>query len=152
MPDIVGKVAIDPGWGHYELKSIVRGFTDTLAGTTGRALGYAGGAAATMPIVPKFVDLQLSGLAGYGIGTYGSGQLPDVAFTRNNSLMAIPEAQGLVGIISHPWMGNDLYLYGGWEHADRAGSPVATSGYGSGAWSIRAAIRWAAAARPRRRI
>ncbi len=77
MPDIVGKVAIDPGWGHYELKSIVRGFSSTLAGTTGRALGYAGGAAATMPIVPKFVDLQLSGLAGYGIGTYGSGQLPE---------------------------------------------------------------------------
>jgi hypothetical protein len=84
-----------------------------------------------MPIIPKFVDLQLSGLAGYGIGRYGSGQLPDAAFKSDNiHLVAIPEARGLVGLIGHPWSGNDLYLYGGWEHADRAGAHN-TSGYGS---------------------
>jgi hypothetical protein len=131
IPDIIAKVAADPGWGHYELKGLARIFTDNFAGTTNAVWGYAGGAAATMPVVPKFVDLQLSGLAGYGIGRYGSGQLPDVAFTRNNSLVAIPEVQALVGVIVHPWMGNDVYLYGGWEHADRAGAPN-TSGYGSG--------------------
>ncbi|MGO8917001.1 MAG: hypothetical protein ACLQJR_13945 [Stellaceae bacterium] len=132
IPDIIAKVAVDPGFGHYELKSIARVFTDDVAGSTNKVWGYGVGGAASMPIVPHFVDLQISGLAGYGIGRYGSGQLPDVAFTRTNSLIAIPEVQGLVGIITHPWAGNDLYLYGGWEHADRAGSPVATAGYGSG--------------------
>jgi hypothetical protein len=136
MPDIVAKLAADPGWGHYELKGLVRGFSDNLGATTNEVVGYAGGAAATMPIVPKYVDLQISGLAGYGIGTYGSGQLPDVAFTRNGSVVAVPVVQGLVGLIAHPWVGNDLYLYGGWEHADRAGTPATTGtavGYGSGA-------------------
>ena len=133
IPDIIAKVAVDPGFGHYEVKSIARIFTDNVGSTTDRVWGYGIGGAASLPVVPHLVDFQISGLAGYGIGRYGSGGLPDVAFTRTNSLIAIPEAQGLVGIISHPWMGNDLYLYGGWEHADRAGSPVATAGYGSGA-------------------
>jgi len=133
IPDIIAKVAVDPGFGHYELKSIARAFTDSVGGNNNKVWGYGVGGAATMPIVPHLVDFQISGLAGYGIGRYGSGQLPDVAFTRTNSLVAIPEVQGLVGLIAHPWWGNDLYLYGGWEHADRAGSPVATAGYGSGA-------------------
>ncbi len=139
IPDIIGKIAVDPGWGHYELKGLARIFTDNVGSMTNKVWGYGAGGAATMPIVPHLVDLQISGLAGAGIGRYGSAQLPDVAFTRTNSLVAIPEAQGLVGIITHPWWGNDLYLYGGWEHADRAGNPSAAAfnggfaGYGSGA-------------------
>ena len=83
-----------------------------------------------MPLVPKVLEVQLSGLAGYGIGRYGSDQLTDIAFDPDNTLVAIPEIQGLAGIIAHPWTGNDLYVYGGWEHADRAGAHT-TSGYGS---------------------
>lgn len=132
IPDIIAKLAVDPGWGHYEVKGVARIFTDNVSGTNNAVWGYGAGGAATLPIVPKMIDLQLSGLAGYGIGRYGSGQLPDVAVTRSNSLVAIPEVQALVGIITHPWVGNDFYLYGGWEHADRAGSPTATVGYGSG--------------------
>jgi hypothetical protein len=133
MPDIVAKIAADPGFGHYELKGVARGFSDTVAGMTNRVIGYGGGGAATLPVVPKFVDLQISGLVGRGIGSYGSGQLPDVAFGRTSQVVAVPEVQGLVGIIGHPWVGNDLYLYTGWEHADRAGSPSTALGYGSGA-------------------
>lgn len=130
IPDFIGKIAIEPGWGHYEIKSLLRTFTARAAGANRSTTGYGFGGAATLPIVPKFVDLQLSGLAGYGIGRYGSGQLPDAAFKSDNvHLVAIPEAQGLVGLIGHPWTGNDLYLYGGWEHADRAGA-ASTSGYG----------------------
>ena len=143
IPDFIGKVALDPGYGHYELKSILRTFTARSAGANRNATGYGFGGAAALPIVPKYVDLQLSGLAGYGIGRYGSGQLPDAAFKADNvRLVAVPEAQGLIGIIGHPWAGNDAYLYGGWEHADRAGTTalivnsmtgafVGASGYGS---------------------
>ncbi|MFI5397834.1 MAG: hypothetical protein ACHQ9S_20040 [Candidatus Binatia bacterium] len=132
IPDLDGKIAFEPGWGHYELKGLVREFTARAAGTNRTTTGYGVGGAATMPIMPSFVELQLSGLYGYGIGRYGSGQLTDIAFKSDNRyLVAIPEAQGLVGLIGHPWAGNDLYLYGGWEHADRAGAS-STSGYG---WS-----------------
>lgn len=143
IPDFIGKVALDPGWGHYEFKSLMRTFAARAAGATRTTVGYGFGGAATLPIVAKFVELQVSGLGGYGIGRYGSGQLPDVAFKSDNiHLVAVPEAQGLVGIISHPWTGNDLYVYGGWEHADRAGTSnlmfdkttgkfAGASGYGS---------------------
>lgn len=130
VPDFDGKIAFDPGFGHYEFKSLLRMFTARSAGTTHHTWGYGFGGAATLPIWPNYVDLQLSGLGGYGIGRYGSGQLPDAAFDPNNTLAAVPELQGLAGIITHPWSGNDLYVYGGWEHADRAGAH-STSGYGS---------------------
>jgi len=123
IPDVDGKVALDPGWGHYEFKTLLRTFTAREGGANRNATGYGFGGAAAMPIVPDYVDLQLSGLGGYGIGRYGSGQLPDAAFKSDLlNLAAVPEAQGLVGIIGHPWEGNDTYIYGGWEHADRAGS------------------------------
>ncbi|HYM02257.1 MAG TPA: hypothetical protein VET85_04865 [Stellaceae bacterium] len=142
-PDIIGKIAIDPGFGHYELKALARAFSDHTGivagsnnGTNNVTWGYGAGAAVTLPLVPKVIDFQLSGLVGRGIGTYGSGQLPDVAVTANGNLQAVPEIQGLVGLIAHPFVGNDTYLYGGWEHADRtatfAGSAGAI-GYGSGA-------------------
>jgi hypothetical protein len=131
IPDFDGKIAFDPGWGHYEFKTLLRTFTDRAAGTNHNTTGYGFGGAATMPIAPQFVELQLSGLGGYGIGRYGSGQLTDIAFKSDNvHLVSIPEAQGLIGLIGHPWTGNDLYIYGGWEHADRAGA-ASTSGYGS---------------------
>ena len=136
IPDFDGKIALDPGWGHYEFKTLLRTFTARTDGANRNATGYGFGGAAAMPIVPTYLDLQLSGLGGYGIGRYGSGQLPDAAFKQDNiHLTAVPEAQGLVGIIGHPWDGNDLYLYGGWEHADRAGSsavPIGMNGVQSG--------------------
>jgi len=123
IPDFDGKIALEPGWGHYEVKGLIREFTDRASGTNYTTTGYGVGGAATMPIVPSFVELQLSGLYGYGIGRYGSGQLPDAAFKDDlKHLEAIPEAHGLIGLVMHPWTGNDLYLYGGWEHADRAGT------------------------------
>ena len=143
IPDFIGKLALDPGWGHYELKGLFRTFTARTNGANRSTFGWGGGAAATMPVVPKYVDLQLSGLAGSGIGRYGSGQLPDAAFTSDLAhLVAVNEWQALAGIIGHPWVGNDTYIYGGWEHADRAGSKalffdsttkkfVGAPGYGS---------------------
>ena len=130
MPDIIGKLAFDPGWGHYELKGLARMFTDRANGTTHYTWGYGGGGAATMPIIANYLDLQVSGLVGAGIGRYGTSLLPDVALSGSNSLVAIPVAQGLLGLVGHPWPGTGVYVYGGWEHADRAGA-ASTAGYGS---------------------
>jgi hypothetical protein len=130
IPDIVGKLAFDPGWGHYELKGLARRFTNRANGDNHGAWGYGIGASATMPIIPKYLDFQISGLAGAGIGRYGTAQLPDVALSADNTLVAIPAVHGLIGLIGHPRTGTDVYLYGGWEHADRAGA-TSTAGYGS---------------------
>lgn len=130
MPDIIAKVAIDPGWGHYELKGLARVFTDRAAGTTHETWGYGGGPAAIMPLIPTYLDFQVSGLVGAGIGRYGTTLLPDAALSSSNSLVAIPTVHGFAGLIGHPRPGTDVYLYGGWEHADRAGA-ASLAGYGS---------------------
>ncbi len=123
-PDFISKLAFDPGWGHYELKGLMRFFTAHIVGGGSTVVtGWGVGGAATMPLLPQYLELQMSGLAGHGIGRYGSGQLPDAAFDEGlTTLSAVPEAQGLVGFIGHPWKGNDMYLYGGWEHADHTGA------------------------------
>jgi hypothetical protein len=123
IPDFIAKVALDPGWGHYEVKGLARRFTLQVGKSNHDTFGGGGGGAAVMPLVPKYLDLQLSGLVGSGIGRYGSGQLPDAAFTPSlTELAAIDEWQALAGLVAHPWSGNDLYVYYGREHADPTGA------------------------------
>jgi hypothetical protein len=130
LPDFVGKIALDPGFGHYEVKGLVRRFTVRSGGSNEHALGYGVGGAAAAPIVPGLVELELSGLYGPGIGRYGSGQLPDFAYDEDNTPDAITEGQALGGLIAYPWTGNTLYVYFGYEHADRTGAN-SVSGYGA---------------------
>lgn len=133
-PDLVGKLAIDPGFGHYELKGIGRVFTDRANGSTFNTVGGGVGGAATFPVIPKLLDVQLSGLAGYGIGRYGSVQLPDVTFNAEGKEIAVPAVQALLGIVGHPQPGTDVYTYFGFEEAARTSRVSATGagiGYGS---------------------
>lgn len=115
MPDVVGKVAFDPGWGHYEIKGIVRGFTDRSNHSNSTIIGGGGGASASLPIIPKALELQASVLAGNGIGRYGSGQQPDVTFDRDGNFATIPSVQLLTGLVAHPGNGSTVYAYGGLE-------------------------------------
>lgn len=141
VPDIIGKVALEPGFGHFELKGLVRFFDDRLSATnlnavtrlpgrTDTALGYGIGGAATLPVIDKRLDLQVSGLVGQGIGRYGSAQLPDFALKADGSIAPIPAFQLLAGAVAHVQPGTDVFVYAGWEHASRAGALNAT-GYGS---------------------
>lgn len=129
-PDVSAKLAFEPGWGHYEIKGIARWFNDRAIGHSYDDMGYGIGASATMPIVRDYLDLQLSGLFGRGIGRYGSAQLPDVALRADGSVVAIPMFQTLAGLIGHVSPGFDVYAYAGWEHAERTGA-LSLSGYGS---------------------
>ncbi|HVZ04771.1 hypothetical protein [Hyphomicrobium sp.] len=128
MPDVVAKIAFDPGWGHYELKGVVRGFTDRADHDNRTTIAGGGGASATIPLIPKYLEIQGSFLAGNGIGRYGSGQMADVTFNEDGSFAAIPEIQALAGIVAHPGKGTDLYAYGGLEEATKTVDGAA--GYG----------------------
>ncbi len=140
MPDVVGKVVWEPGWGHYEAYVIGRGFRSRASGMNDITLGGGVGAGMILPVMPKMLDFQADFLAGEGIGRYGSAQLPDVAVRPFGQLTAIPEAQILVGFIGHPTPAWDVYLYGGLEAADKtaftfAGTPTTGYGYGSGLYN-----------------
>jgi len=139
-PDIIAKFALDPGWGHYELYGLGRGFRDrypgTASGTNDQAWGASVGAGAVLPLIgPKLLQLQLSGLYGNGIGRYGSAQLPDYTLRPDGSIAIIRAAQGLAGLILRPNPAWTYYLYYGIEQAQRTAFADSTGkvgfGYGS---------------------
>jgi hypothetical protein len=82
--------------------------------------GGGAGASATVPLVPKKVDVGLKFVAGSGIGRYGSAQLADATARPDGTLALIKSAQWLGRAEFHPTAKLDLYAYVGQEYAGRA--------------------------------
>ena len=131
-PDIIAKAAWEPGWGHYEVYGMARFFRDRANFQTKTDVGGGIGAGMILPIIPKVLDFQLSGLVGQGIGRYGSGQLPDVTYGADGSTHPLTEYQILAGLIGHPSPALDIYGYAGLEHADRWSESFGGTNYGYG--------------------
>ncbi len=142
-PDIIGKAAFDPGWGHYEVFGIARFFNDNTFGCFVQQVPAAGqtpgtcstvtantllpgqqsqrttsgdgvGGSVQLPIT-KFVDVLASTMYGKGIGRYGASQLSDVVVAPDGSLSPIKALHALGGVVLHPWPGLDIYSYAGME-------------------------------------
>ncbi len=138
-PDVVVKVAYDPGFGHYELMGVTRFFHDT-TGTTfhnNTAMGGGIGAQASLPVVSKKLDFHASVLVGKGIGRYGAAQLPDYSVSPNGKLKPIGEYTALVGLVGHPSSSVDTYLYAGLEQAFRQNEAgIINNAYGYGNFGV----------------
>jgi hypothetical protein len=139
-PDIIGKIAFDPGLGHYEIFGIydrftgrvfpcVENFASVACGSLTAASavdaynssknGGGFGASARWTVADKRVVFGVKGLGGSGIGRYGAGQLPDVSINGNGTIHLIKNLQGLSTL---EWHGKklDLYAYGGAEYDTRS--------------------------------
>jgi hypothetical protein len=133
-PDVIEKVAFDPGWGHYEIFGIQRFFSDNvLTCTTVNGLcvanstamlgtadnkttfGAGVGGSVLLPLIPKYLELTASGLYGRGVGRYAAAQLPDVTIGLDGSLTPVTGWSAMVGLVGHPWEGLDVYAYAGME-------------------------------------
>jgi hypothetical protein len=133
-PDVIEKVAFDPGWGHYEIFGIQRFFSDNvLTCTTVNGLcvanstamvgtpdnkttfGAGVGGSVLLPLIPKYLELTASGLYGQGVGRYAAAQLPDVTIGLDGSLTPVTGWSAMVGLVGHPWEGLDVYAYAGME-------------------------------------
>ena len=140
-PDLLGKVAFEPGWGHFEIKAVGRFFRYRIASTattnwhTNITGGYGVGFGALMPFVNKKLEISLEGLLGQGIGRYGSSGLPDTTLNpTSGEQRPLREARIMGGLVYHRNSRLDLYAYGGDEYAGRYAflSPAGTAaGYGS---------------------
>jgi hypothetical protein len=148
-PDVIEKVAFDPGWGHYEIFGLQRWFTDNtltclagpcIAGSTAMsgptatktAFGASVGGSVLLPLIPKYLDFTGSVLYGRGVGRYGAGQLPDVTIAADGSLTPVTGLAAMVGLIAHPWEGLDVYAYAGLEQVQASFFNVGTTLFGLG--------------------
>jgi hypothetical protein len=135
-PDIIAKVAADPGYGHYELYGLLRflggrvSFASTGTGKNYWTTGQGIGGGMILPLVPKLLDFQFSGLIGQGVGRYGSGQLPDATFSQTGQIEPLTGYSVMGGLVAHPTPAVDIYAYGGAEGV-RNRAFGATSGYGN---------------------
>jgi cell division protein FtsB len=127
-PDILVKFAADPGWGHYELFGISREFTTRVTptaanggpGATTNQTAHGGGFGFGMllPLVPKTLDFQLSGMAGKGIGRYGTSGLNDITYTTSGAPHPLKENMVLGTLTWHATDAFDVYVEGGREQQD----------------------------------
>lgn len=144
-PDFIGKVAFQPGFGHYEIFGIATQFRDRIFPNAGATTPSAvdafnsstwtggGGGNARWSVLQKHLDLGIHALAGRGLGRYGTAGLSDVTISSNGHVAPINSYQGLLTVEYHSpkW---DWYGNGGIEYDGRTaflsskGAPV---GYGS---------------------
>jgi hypothetical protein len=164
-PDIIAKVAFDPGFGHYEIFGLVDRFTDRvfpcvenyastacggltapsalLAYNASREGGGAGASARWN--IAKHVVFGLKGFGGSGIGRYAPGGLSDASINADGTIRLIKNLEGLTTLELH-LKRFDIFGYGGVEYAARtydydstvlagATTPVGDVGYGAPGFS-----------------
>ena len=152
-PDIIAKLAFEPGFGHYEAFGVFSRFRDrvfpcaenfksetcgSLSAASARGAynaskdGGGVGANARWTFANKRIVFGLHGFGGSGIGRYGAGQLSDVSVYADGTLHLIKGFQGLTTL---EWHGKklDVYLYSGSEYASRTASfdPLANNRAGA---------------------
>jgi hypothetical protein len=93
--------------------SALGAFDDT---RVGGGLGVSG----RWPLFNKKLDFGVKGVAGDGIGRYGSAMMPDETFRPDGTAALIRTAHGLGILEFHPSPKLDVYVYGGSEYAFRA--------------------------------
>jgi hypothetical protein len=148
-PDLIAKLAFDPGFGHYEVYGIARFLRDRVQ-TGGTGLVSTAGAGATCVAAPgtltascplnkgdntvsfgygvgagtvlpvtKKVDFILTGAAGAGIGRYAASDGTDVTLNNRLELTPVKTIDAFAGIEMHPTPKVDFFVYGGAEYYQR---------------------------------
>ncbi len=159
MPDIIGKLAFQPGWGHYEVFGIVSDFRDRIFPCGGTIVaakgtlppkatcdgatfpnangaynnsGFGSGIGANIRgTLAQHVDLGIHFLGGNGIGRYGSAQLGDVVVRPDGVLVPVRNYQALATMEWHSKR-LDVYTNVGGEYESRTAYVVGGKGVGYG--------------------
>jgi hypothetical protein len=138
-PDFVAKVAVEPGWGHWELFGIGRSFRDRIyvTGTTPSTTNntkWGGGIGGGFrgPLLNKKVTVGLKGLWGDGVGRYGSSTIADVTIRPNGTLAPLHGFSALSTVELNPNSRLNIYLNYGGDYIGRdILSTTANVGYGN---------------------
>jgi hypothetical protein len=133
-PDMIAKVAFEPGFGHYEVFGIARFFRDriypnmvvttvngvtTVTGNSDGAyndstVGGGIGASGRATFLNKKLTVGLKGLWGDGTGRYGSSTIADITLRPNAQIAVLHNFDALGTIEANPTKRMMLYVnYGG---------------------------------------
>jgi hypothetical protein len=134
VPDIIVKGAVDFAKFHFEAGGVARFFrdyyhpilTNTAVGTYtyGTAFdthtSFGGGVFGSARLyLAKKAEIAVQGMAGPGVGRYGSSQLADVTLRPDQTLEPVKNYHGLFSLETHPTPKFDVYGYYGGEYAQR---------------------------------
>jgi archaellum component FlaC len=141
-PDFVGKLAFEPGWGHFEVFGIVTDFRDRIyplaTASKPSATGAFNNSAPDGGIggnfrgtVAKHIDIGVHFLGGNGTGRYGSAGLVDVIARPDGVLVPVRNYQALGTLEWHsPRL--DVYANVGGEYEGRTAFVSNKKGVGYG--------------------
>jgi Skp family chaperone for outer membrane proteins len=151
-PDFIVKLAVQPGWGHWELIGIERNFRDRIypcasitatctvpAGTApsnSKAIGAGIGGGFRGPLYGKYVTIGLKGLWGQGVGRYGSSTIADVTLRPNAAISPIHGFSALGTVEMNPSPNFNLYVYYGGDYLARDYALSGTTQVGFGTTSV----------------
>jgi hypothetical protein len=151
-PDLIAKIAFDPGFGHYEVFGLVDRFSDRIfpcveafasaacgnltaasaEGAYNASKEGAGFGASARFALPGHFTFGVKGFGGDGIGRYGPAGLSDISINADGSVHLI---KNLMGLTTLEWHSKklDIFGYGGAEYAERTYSfdPLANKGAGA---------------------
>ncbi|MBS1017470.1 hypothetical protein JK205_00775 [Gluconobacter cerinus] len=135
-PDLIGKLAYDPSWGHYEVEGILHFPHDRVTinhtGHNNTAIAGGAGGSLILPIIPSKLEFRAAGLAGWGINRYGSVLLPDATLNAKGDPEPLFGLQAQAGLIAHPNPHIDVYGYFGTQRVGHAYFNSEGSSYGYG--------------------
>ena len=147
-PDIIAKVAFEPGFGHYEVFGIASAFrgriypnasavdpitglpTPSAAGAYNNTVWGGGwGANARWLFYQKRIEVGLHGLGGKGVGRYSTATLPDLTVNPAGQLKTLQNYTVFATLEWHSpkW---DIYGYGGGEYAGKTWYGTKPGGFG----------------------
>jgi hypothetical protein len=136
-PDLIVKAAFDEPKLHFEIGGIARWLRDyylpvatyggtasaptyTYASTYSQNTSAAGGVFGSIRgYAGKYAEIAFQGMAGTGVGRYGSAQLADATLRPNETLEPIRNYHGLFSLEGHVNKHFDLFGYYGGEYAQR---------------------------------
>ncbi len=152
-PDMLAKIAFEPGFGHYEIFGIARFFRDriypneisttttvngvTTTTITGNAngayndstLGGGLGASGRANMFHKKLTVGLKGLWGEGTGRYGSSTIADITLRPNGQIAPLHNFSALGTIEANPTNRLNLWANYGGDYVGRR--YFGKTGYGS---------------------
>jgi hypothetical protein len=138
-PEMVAKMAFEPGWGHWEVFGVGRYFrnrvypnapTSSAGAFNDRVFGGGVGGGFRVPFFDKKLSIGLKGLYGNATGRMGDSTIADLTFRANGTMSLLHTWSALGTVELNPVKPLNIYLNYGADYVGRDLQSGGTSGYG----------------------